>query len=280
MNSDPRKIQQHEEPHFSTLRNMTQVDLNTATVAQLLALPGVGETIATRIVAARPFTSVRELRRIPWIGDKRFAALTPLVVVGGAAGPAADSATEFTASAGPAAHRRAHTPEVARTPLRDITHAANRRGNGRLARPTVMCETGNNRRRSDENEAPALLTPPVLSRVVADASVRSCLGQGHSVATDASDALLVASWNIPGLSREKDASQLSRIAEVVNEFDLVAVQVSGCPEWFLAAEPYSASLTNPAAGSARHGCAQGPRGSASGLGLCRLARYQCTQLGT
>ncbi len=61
------------------------VDLNTATVEQLDALPGVGEVTANRIVAyrtAHPFRSVEELRQVDGIGERRFATLKDLVTVG------------------------------------------------------------------------------------------------------------------------------------------------------------------------------------------------------
>jgi competence protein ComEA len=63
----------------------TPVDLNTATTADLDALPGVGPVLAGRILAWRTqhgrFTRVAELGEVPGIGDKLLAQLTPLVRV-------------------------------------------------------------------------------------------------------------------------------------------------------------------------------------------------------
>ena len=62
-----------------------KVDLNTATVAQLDALPGVGPALAQRILAYRTehggFRSVDDLRKVPGIGDAKFAQLKDLVTV-------------------------------------------------------------------------------------------------------------------------------------------------------------------------------------------------------
>jgi competence protein ComEA len=62
-----------------------KLNLNTATQAQLEALPGIGPTYAQAIIAERErrggFKSVNELRSVRGIGDKRFAEIAPLVTV-------------------------------------------------------------------------------------------------------------------------------------------------------------------------------------------------------
>lgn len=61
------------------------VDLNSATLAELETLPGVGPVLAQRIVDHRTsngrFTSVDELRDVSGIGDKTFTDLAPRVRV-------------------------------------------------------------------------------------------------------------------------------------------------------------------------------------------------------
>jgi competence protein ComEA len=61
------------------------LDLNTATVADLDQLPGVGPVLAQRIVDWRAthggFTSVSQLRQVTGIGDSKYADLQPLVRV-------------------------------------------------------------------------------------------------------------------------------------------------------------------------------------------------------
>ena len=61
------------------------VDLNTATVAELDALPGIGRVLAQRVVDWRTshggFTSVDQLREVSGLGGKKFDTLAPLVRV-------------------------------------------------------------------------------------------------------------------------------------------------------------------------------------------------------
>lgn len=63
----------------------TPVNLNTATAAQLDALPGVGPATAAAIIKDRethgPFASVNDLGRVRGIGDAKLDALRDLVTV-------------------------------------------------------------------------------------------------------------------------------------------------------------------------------------------------------
>jgi competence protein ComEA len=63
----------------------SRIDLNNADRAQLLQLPGVGETLARRIEAYRQehngFRNVEELRRVTGIGPALLERLRPLVEV-------------------------------------------------------------------------------------------------------------------------------------------------------------------------------------------------------
>ncbi len=64
---------------------MERLDLNTATVEQLMGLKGVGEVTARAIVDYReqngPFRSVDDLIRVRGIGEKKLEALRPFVKV-------------------------------------------------------------------------------------------------------------------------------------------------------------------------------------------------------
>ena len=91
-----------------------RVNLNEADLAALAALPGIGETLAERIVAYRhdvhPFASVEELDEVEGISVFMARDLAGLVTVGEAA--AADAAPEVAADAAPEVAADA-APEVA-----------------------------------------------------------------------------------------------------------------------------------------------------------------------
>ena len=63
----------------------TVVNLNTATVADLEQLPGVGPTTAARIVEYRvkrgPFKKIEELMNVQGIGEKSFLKLKAQITV-------------------------------------------------------------------------------------------------------------------------------------------------------------------------------------------------------
>ena len=62
-----------------------KIDVNRAGIDQLRTLPGIGPTLAARIVEARqrqPFRSVEDLRRVKGIGAKTLERLRPHVTVG------------------------------------------------------------------------------------------------------------------------------------------------------------------------------------------------------
>jgi competence protein ComEA len=61
------------------------LNLNTATVAQLEALPGIGKSTAERILEYRQksggFKKVEDLMNVRGVGEKSFLKLKPLITV-------------------------------------------------------------------------------------------------------------------------------------------------------------------------------------------------------
>lgn len=91
---------------FASPFALAALDLNTATEAELDALPAVGPSRARAIIEYRrihgDFASVDDLGKVKGIGDKTLAELKPLLTAGGR-GAAAQSPSVPVASAGAAA---------------------------------------------------------------------------------------------------------------------------------------------------------------------------------
>ena len=68
------------------LREAEMVKLNSATVEELMTLPGVGEVLADRIIEYREtygrFVAAEQLMDVSGIGEQRYADLADLVTVG------------------------------------------------------------------------------------------------------------------------------------------------------------------------------------------------------
>jgi DNA uptake protein ComE-like DNA-binding protein len=53
------------------------IDINSATEKELTTVPGIGQVMAARIIAARPFRSADDLKRVSGIGGKKYAQMRP-----------------------------------------------------------------------------------------------------------------------------------------------------------------------------------------------------------
>lgn len=66
--------------------NTGRVDINTATVTQLNALPGIGLTTAQSIVGYRlehgPFQSIQDIENVPGIGPATFDGIKDYITIG------------------------------------------------------------------------------------------------------------------------------------------------------------------------------------------------------
>jgi competence protein ComEA len=78
--------QEKAAPKGSSAASSAPLNINTATVAQLEALPGIGARTAEAIVEHRSkvgsFKKIEELMNVKGIGEKSFLKLKPLITVG------------------------------------------------------------------------------------------------------------------------------------------------------------------------------------------------------
>ena len=72
-------------PAAKPAASVAMVNINTASVAELDALPGVGSKTAALIIEYRqkngPFKKIEELMNVPGIGEKNFLKLKPQLTV-------------------------------------------------------------------------------------------------------------------------------------------------------------------------------------------------------
>ena len=69
-----------EKPRATPNESSTRIDVNSATEAQLEALPGVGPATAKKIIAGRPYSSLADLKRAG-ISQRTIDQLEPSVTI-------------------------------------------------------------------------------------------------------------------------------------------------------------------------------------------------------
>jgi competence protein ComEA len=86
MHEIPGSAQRIDEANVQHL-DSSLPDINLMSKAQLVSLPGIGETLADRIIAYReangPFQTIEDLQNVVGIGEKKLDQIAGLVGVGG-----------------------------------------------------------------------------------------------------------------------------------------------------------------------------------------------------
>ncbi|RLN84149.1 hypothetical protein BBJ28_00020912 [Nothophytophthora sp. Chile5] len=162
------------------------IDLNAASTRQLQQLKGVGPVLAQRIADARPFHRKEDLLAVKGIGTASYLKMQFDVRVGTAN---KDPARRFEGQ-----DRGQEAPE---------SEGSGAKGFEERASETFhIC-------REVEWDVRGSVFPREIQRATTTKDHRK---------------LLVASWNIRNISKRKETPLLQRIAEVLEEFDLVALQ--------------------------------------------------------
>jgi DNA uptake protein ComE-like DNA-binding protein len=66
-----------KKPHAKEKIALGRIDINKTTEKELKMIPGIGPVMAGRIIAARPFRSADDLKKVSGIGDKKYAQIRP-----------------------------------------------------------------------------------------------------------------------------------------------------------------------------------------------------------
>jgi len=66
-----------KKPHAKEKIALGRIDINTATEKELKMIPDIGPVVAGRIIAARPFRTADDLKKVSGIGDKKYAQIRP-----------------------------------------------------------------------------------------------------------------------------------------------------------------------------------------------------------
>lgn len=83
--TDGEKIYIFTEEELENSINSKLININTASMNDLMSLPGIGEVYAQRIIdyrSSRYFSSIEEIKNISGIGEKTYEKIKDLITIG------------------------------------------------------------------------------------------------------------------------------------------------------------------------------------------------------
>lgn len=75
----------NEENFFAEKKNNSKININKSGIEQLITLPGVGNSLAQKIISYREengkFKRIEDLKNVSGIGDKKYESLKELITI-------------------------------------------------------------------------------------------------------------------------------------------------------------------------------------------------------
>lgn len=83
MLNDPQSAEgrQNSDASVATEQSAIPIDLNSATLDDLIQLPKIGKAMAQRIIDSRPFLAVEDMKRVQGISDEIYHGLKDRLIV-------------------------------------------------------------------------------------------------------------------------------------------------------------------------------------------------------
>ena len=226
------------------------MDLNSASCRDLQLLPGVGRVTAQLIIKSRPLTSLQDLLRVKGIGSVKFAAIVAqrqVYVDADAFEPTNVTSRAVPIDLNTASRQQLQQIKGVGTVLaqRIVEARPFYRKEDLLAVEGIGSKSyvkmheqvyvpSDGKVPQQMNEEHGSNNSAGCKSEVEEQHFHFCRAiernvRGSAFPTRGPDdrdnrALIVASWNIRNISRRKETSLLQRIADVLSEFDLVALQ--------------------------------------------------------